>query len=120
MPRKRLTPVARRLRRDRTEAEDRLWLHIRNRRLANAKFRFQAAIGAHVADFACLEAKLIVELDGGRHAEQMEADALRTQSLEQAGYIVLRFWNNEVFENLDGVLTAILQSLQAARNTPLP
>ena len=116
MPKKRLTPVARKLRRDRTEAEDRLWLHIRNRGLANAKFRFQAPIGLHVADFACIEAKLIVELDGSQHADQTEADALRTRSLEQAGYVILRFWNNEVFENLDGVLATILQSLQAARN----
>ena len=116
MPAKRLTPVARRLRRDRTEVEDKLWAHLRDRRLGGAKFRFQAPLAGHVADFACIEARLVVELDGGHHAARAEADAHRTRSLEQAGYTVLRFWNNEVNDNLEGVLTAIAEALKIARN----
>jgi very-short-patch-repair endonuclease len=117
---KRLTPVARKLRRTSTETEDLLWSRLRNRQIANAKFRFQSPLGDHVPDFLCVEAKLIVELDGGHHGDQAEADALRSRSLEQAGYTVLRFWNADVTDNLDGVLQAILDTLNAARNTPLP
>jgi very-short-patch-repair endonuclease len=113
---KRLTPVARRLRRDRTEVEDKLWRHLRNRQLERAKFRFQSQVAGHVPDFACVEARLIVELDGGQHADQVDADTLRTQSLEQAGYTVLRFWNSDVTENLNGVLEAIRQQLLIAKN----
>jgi adenine-specific DNA-methyltransferase len=120
MPRKRLTPVARKLRQERTEGEDLLWSRLRNRQLGNAKFRFQAPVASHVPDFSCVAARLIVELDGSQHAEQVEADTLRTRSLEQAGYTVLRFWNSDVTDNLDGVLTAILEALGNARNNPLP
>jgi very-short-patch-repair endonuclease len=117
---KRLTPVARKLRCDRTETEDLLWSRLRNRQVAGAKFRFQSPLGDHVPDFLCVEAKLIIELDGSQHADRREADALRTQSLEQAGYTVLRFWNSDVTDNLDGVLQTILETLHAARNHPLP
>jgi len=113
---KRLTPVARKLRRDRTETEDLLWSRLRNRQLGGAKFRFQSPVGDHVPDFSCAEAKLIVELDGGHHAEQADADALRTRSLEQAGYTVLRFWNSDVQDNLEGVLQTILDAINAAKN----
>ena len=75
---KRLTPVARILRRDRTEAEARLWRYLRNRQMEGAKFRFQAPVGPYVADFLCVEARLIVELDGGQHGVQVEKDAVRT------------------------------------------
>ncbi|GAO38987.1 hypothetical protein SCH01S_23_00290 [Sphingomonas changbaiensis NBRC 104936] len=88
---------------------------MRGRRLENAKFRFQMPVGGHVADFGCFEAKLIVELDGSQHAEQLEVDAARTRSLEQAGYAVLRFWNSDVNENLDGVLERIREHLLIAR-----
>ena len=95
--------------------EDRLWFHLRDRRLEGAKFRFQMPVGGHVADFGCYEAKLIIELDGSQHADQVEADAARTRSLEQAGYIVLRFWNSDVNENLEGVLESIRRHLLIAR-----
>lgn len=72
-------------------------------------------VGGHVADFGCYEAKLIVELDGSQHADQMAADAARTRSLEQAGYIVLRFWNSDVNDNIDGVLERIREHLVIAR-----
>jgi very-short-patch-repair endonuclease len=102
---KRLTPIARRLRRDRTEAEDRLWKYLRNRQMDGAKFRSQSPVGPYVADFLCAEAKLIVELDGGQHG--IEKDAARTKALEAAGYRVLRFWNNDVLANTEGVLAEI-------------
>jgi very-short-patch-repair endonuclease len=104
---KRLTSVARILRRDRTEAEARLWRYLRNRQMEGAKFRFQAPVGSYVADFLCVEARLIVELDGGQHGVQIEKDAARTKALEAAGYTVIRFWNNEVLANTEGVLETI-------------
>jgi very-short-patch-repair endonuclease len=95
------------LRRDRTEAEARLWRYLRNRQMEGAKFRFQVLVGPYVADFLCVEAKLIVELDGGQHGVQVEKDAARTKVLEAAGYRVLRFWNNDVLANTEGVLAEI-------------
>jgi adenine-specific DNA-methyltransferase len=97
---------ARDLRRDATDAEKKLWQHLRGRRLGGHKFRRQASIGYHVADFLCAEKRLIVELDGGQHSE--EADRDRTANLERLGYRLIRFWNNEVNENLDTVLARIL------------
>jgi very-short-patch-repair endonuclease len=108
--RRQISPHASRLRRDQTDVEQKLWLAVRNRRLANAKFRRQATIGRYIVDFLCIEAKLIVELDGGQHSE--EADAERTRFLEAQGYRVLRFWNNDVIENFDGVLAAICAGLK--------
>lgn len=99
-------PYAKRLRRDATDAEDRLWQALRNRQLGGLKFRRQASVGRFVADFVCAGKQLIVEVDGGQHSE--EADAARTAKLEALGFRVIRFWNNDVSENLDGVLTRIL------------
>jgi very-short-patch-repair endonuclease len=112
---KRLTPVARVLRRDRTEAEARLWRYLRNRQMEGAKFRFQAPVGHYVADFLCAEARLIVELDGGQHGMQIGKDAARTKALEAAGYTVIRFWNNEVLANTEGVLEMIRLALLNAK-----
>jgi very-short-patch-repair endonuclease len=106
-----LTAVARKLRRDATDAEARLWHHLRGRRLLDFKFRRQHPVGRHVADFLCEEARLIVELDGGQHATS-ETDASRTASLEAAGYHVLRFWNHDVLGNTDGVLEEIARTLR--------
>ena len=118
MTRKRLTPIARKLRRDRTEVEDKLWQRIRNRQIEGEKFVFQFPIGPHVADFACRTAGLVVELDGGQHSEMVEADAARTATIESFGYRVIRFWNNDVNGNLEGVLEAIRRELLLARNRP--
>ena len=104
---KRLTPVSRILRRDRTEAEARLWRYLRNRQMEDLKFRFQSPVGPYVADFLCVEAKLIIELNGGQHGIQVEKDAARTKFLEAAGYVVIRFWNNEVLANTEGVVETI-------------
>ena len=115
MPEKRLTPVVRKLRRDMTDAERLLWSHLRGQQLG-AKFVRQFPIGTAVADFACRSARLVVELDGGQHANADEADAERTRLIEAHGYTVIRFWNNEVMGNLDGVLQTILEHLRIARN----
>ena len=109
-----LTAVARELRRNRTDAEERLWRELRGRRLLGFKFRFQRPVGRFVADFLCEEARLIVELDGGQHAES-PADAARTEALEAAGYRVLRFWNHDALGNTDGVFHEIANALAIAR-----
>lgn len=103
--RRKISPHAAKLRRDRTDAEDRFWQAVRNRQLDGFKFRFQHSLWPYVADFACLEAMLIVELDGGQHGEVR--DARRTAFLEAKGFRVLRFWNHDVLENLEGVLTVV-------------
>ena len=112
---KRLTPIVRRLRRNKTAAEDRLWLRLRNRQLEGAKFRFQTQVGEFVPDFLCSEVMLIVELDGGQHSVAIEKDAARTVALEAAGYTVIRFWNNDVIANTNGVLEDIRLALLNAR-----
>ncbi|KSB87303.1 hypothetical protein AS593_22875 [Caulobacter vibrioides] len=111
------TGMARRLRRDQADAERLLWSVLRGRRLDGFKFRRQVPIDRYVADFLCVEAKLIVELDGGQHAtdEGRAYDAARSQALEACGYIVLRFWNDAVHDELTGVGNEILSVLRAAR-----
>ena len=109
--RRRTSPHARALRRDRTEAEERFWLAVRDRRLGGYKFRFQHSVGPYIADFVCLSAGVIVEIDGSQHSE--EKDAARTRHLEGAGYLVLRFWNNAIFQNMDGVLETVLAACDA-------
>ena len=109
MTKKRLTPVARTLRRRSTDAENRLWYYLRDRRLEGAKFVRQFPIGGFVADFACRDAHLAIELDGGQHSPA--ADAPRTEVIEAFGYRIIRFWNNDVLENTEGVLEAIRQEL---------
>jgi very-short-patch-repair endonuclease len=97
------------LRQSATDAEKTLWTHLRNRHLAGLKFRRQHPIGPYIADFACPEAKLVVELDGGRHTEA--TDARRTAYLEAQGNTVVRFWNNEVLQNTEGVLEVLSRYL---------
>lgn len=113
MARKRLTSLARDLRNEPTEAEQRLWLHLRTTRFEGAKFTRQHPIG----DFACRSLRLAIELDGGQHAESV-TDANRTRLIEAHGYRVIRFWNNEVLGNIDGVLTVIAREIEIARNQP--
>ncbi|SDF44445.1 adenine-specific DNA-methyltransferase [Limimonas halophila] len=107
------TRRARTLRRQGTDAEHVLWRHLRNRRLNCAKFRRQEPIGPYVADFCCREAGIIVEVDGGQHAEDTARDDRRTRCLNGHGYTVLRFWNTDVLKNLDGVLAVIARHLPA-------
>ncbi|MDR7031955.1 DUF559 domain-containing protein [Mesorhizobium sp. BE184] len=98
---------ARSLRREMTEAEDRLWHELRSRRLDRIKFRRQVPIGKYVADFVCLEARLIVEIDGSQHADSAH-DFLRDADLKSRGFRVLRFWNDDVLRDLNGVCDTII------------
>ena len=112
------TRQARRLRRHATEAEKKLWLALRNRQVANAKFRRQVPVGPYVCDFLCVEAKLIVEVDGGQHNETV--DEYRSKQLANRGFRILRFWNNDVMKNFDGVLTTIADTLERRSRPPHP
>ncbi|MCZ6588553.1 MAG: DUF559 domain-containing protein [Alphaproteobacteria bacterium] len=103
---------ARKLRRETTEAEALLWKHIRDRKLAGIKFRRQHPIGRYIADFCCVEEKLIVELDGGQHADDSDQDEQRTQYIEKYGYRIVRYWNSEVLNNIDSVLADIRMQAQ--------
>jgi very-short-patch-repair endonuclease len=103
--------LARELRKDLTDAEQRLWYHLRHRQLGHSRFRRQAPIGPYIVDFVCFEARLIIELDGGQHAIQVEADARRMEWLNSQGFRVIRFWNHQVFEDGEAVLEAICLAL---------
>jgi very-short-patch-repair endonuclease len=109
---------ARRLRREQTEAERFLWARLRARQVSGAKFRRQCPIGPFIADFCCLEHRLIIELDGGQHACEVEKekDEARSDFLKKQGYEVLRFWDHEVFRETEFVLQRIADLL-AARGT---
>src|SRR5215470_16583960 len=103
---------ARKLRRDATDAERRLWAALRDRRLAGYRFRRQHPIGPFIADFACTKHQLIIEADGGQHSGSV-ADHRRTEWLTQRGWRVLRFWNNDILTNTEGVLAVILAALRS-------
>lgn len=120
---------ARALRRDMTPAEKLLWSRLRGRRLGGFKFKRQEWIGPFIADFYCWEAKLIVEVDGSQHGEREQYDRGRTRYLRGAGFRAIRFWNNQVMNEPDGVPAAILAVLEervpspsrpAPRAGPLP
>jgi very-short-patch-repair endonuclease len=102
---------ARRLRRDSTPAEKKLWSVLRGSALGGHKFRRQQRLGSFVADFACQSARLVVEVDGDSHAAQIDYDARRTEYLTREGYRVLRFTNRDVMENVDGVCRVIVAAL---------
>ncbi|HEV7284510.1 MAG TPA: DUF559 domain-containing protein [Kaistia sp.] len=113
---------ARSLRRTQTDAELKLWLHLRDRRLEGLKFRRQVPIEGYYADFVCKDAMVIVELDGGQHAELRAVhDQQRAEVLAGTGYRVIRFWNNDLFENIGEVLRQIVEACkQAPHPSPLP
>ena len=98
---------AKQLRSNQTKTEQRLWYHLRAHRFMHLKFKRQMPLGRYIVDFVCLELKLMIEVDGGQHAEQIRYDAQRDAWLRSQGYTVLRFWNNEVIEQLDSVLEQI-------------
>jgi len=116
---KELTHLAKGLRRRSTDAEQLIWSRLRAGRLEGMKFRRQHPIGPYIADFVCLERKLIIELDGSQHAlpEELLKDSQRSEWLEKEGYSVLRFWDNEVLTNTEGVLEVIRERLY---RTPAP
>jgi very-short-patch-repair endonuclease len=103
---------ARELRSTPIDAEIRLWSRLRRKQLDGFRFRRQQPIGPFIVDFFCPEARLVVEVDGGQHNVEEEKDAARTRWLEERGYRVVRFWNNDVLSNTDGVLLAILEQLR--------
>jgi len=107
--RRQISEHASQLRRDRTDAEEKFWQAARNRQIDGFKFRFQHSLLPYIADFACLEAMLIVEIDGGQHDEGR--DAKRTAFLESEGFEILRFWNNDVLSNLEGVIHVVRETL---------
>jgi len=102
---------ARQLRRNTTEAEKRLWSKLRLGQLQGHKFRRQAPIGRYIADFVSYAPRLVLETDGGQHAERVTIDSKRTAWLASQGFTVIRFWNNEVLQNTDGVVESIRQTL---------
>lgn len=107
-----LTGRARGLRRDGTDVERKLWYCLRDRRLDGHKFRRQLPVGPYVVDFACVESRLVVELDGGQHAERTAQDAARTRFIEARGFRVLRFWNSEALAQTETVLHLIREALR--------
>ena len=114
------TQFARALRHNQTDTERELWQMLRGRELAGFKFRRQVPVGEYVADFVCLSERLIVELDGGQHLDCADHDARRTVWLESQNFRVVRFWNNDVFEQREAVLQTILSSLRTPHPNPLP
>jgi very-short-patch-repair endonuclease len=116
-----LTKYARKLRRNSTQAETMLWRRLKARQLDGIKFRRQQPIGTFIVDFVSLENRIVIELDGGQHTAMRCKDRGRDRWLADEGFTVLRFWNNDVFENLDGVLTVIRQKCMGALHLlPIP
>ncbi|PWK84340.1 endonuclease domain-containing protein [Fulvimonas soli] len=111
---------ARSLRTKQTDAEQHLWRRLRNRQPQGWKFRRQHEIDRYIVDFACPDAALVVELDGSQRDGQMAYDEVRTRKLENLGYRVLRFWDNDVLTDIEGVLEAILEALASPAPHPDP
>jgi very-short-patch-repair endonuclease len=112
------TKRAQELRKNLTDAEQHLWRILKRHQIAGVKFRRQQPLGSFIVDFVCFERRLIVEVDGGQHAEQVPYDEQRTGWLEAQGYCVLRFWNNDVLANAEGVADAIGNAVE--RRSPPP
>jgi very-short-patch-repair endonuclease len=111
---------ARSMRKDLTDAERRIRFALRDRRFDGRKFRRQVSFDRCILDFVCFDARLVIEVDGGQHDGRAGYDARRSAHLEKSGFRVLRLWNNEVLQNLDGVLMMIDQSLREGANAPSP
>ncbi len=109
---------ARRLRKNMTEAEQRLWRHLRRKQLGGFKFRRQCPVSPYIVDFVWFEAMLVIEIDGGHHSYQTEADAERADWLSGQGYRVLRFWNREVLQQTKNILQAILDNVTQTPSKP--
>ena len=114
---KRPTIKSRELRANMTDAERRLWACLSDRKVGGIRFNTQFPIGPFICDFVSRGAKLVIEVDGGQHADSERSDAARTRYIEQQGYRVIRFWNNDVLSNIDGVVAEISRVLS---NMPSP
>lgn len=120
-PRHSLQLFAKELRNNSTDAERLLWRHLRNSQFEGVKFRRQQPIETYIVDFVSFDKRIVIELDGGQHAEDVAYDQQRNTCLHRNGFVVLRFWNNELFENIDGVLEVIRQHcLKVTSPTPQP
>jgi len=113
MAKKKLTKQARFLRSNETRFEEKFWAEVRGRQLGGYKFKRQVPIAGFVADFVCERARIIVELDGSHHADQIDEDANRTRLLEDHAYRVIRIWNQEIVDNFDGTLDHLLHELNS-------
>ena len=111
---------AKQLRRELTQEERLLWYLLRSRRFSRYKFRRQHPVGHYILDFACCEARLAIELDGGQHDERYEYDVQRTVWLNKKGWMIMRFWNNELWQNEEAVLERIFEALQMLLPSPRP
>ena len=103
--------IVKALRKNLTDSERKLWGHLRARQLEGLKFRRQEPIGSYVVDFVCFEKRLVIEVDGGQHAQEQNKDAVRDGWLREQGFRVLRFWDNEVMANIEGVLGSIRENI---------
>src|SRR5580765_8426244 len=103
--------IARTLRHQQTEAERKLWMFLRSRKLAGFKFYRQHPLDGYIVDFYCKEKRLIIELDGNQHHDQKEYDAVRTRQLQSRGRRVIRFWNNDILKQMQSTLDLILKNL---------
>jgi very-short-patch-repair endonuclease len=104
---------ARRLRKQMTDAERALWHLLRRKQIDGHRFRKQVPIGKYIVDFVCLDARLVIEVDGGQHSDAAEADAVRDAWLRSQNFRVLRFWNNDVLKNPEGVMQVVIEALEA-------
>jgi very-short-patch-repair endonuclease len=111
--------LQRELRKDMTDAEKALWHVLRGRQMFGLKFRRQHPFGNFILDFVCLTKKLVIEVDGGQHVEQTEYDEIRTRQLQKAGFHVLRFWNNEVLQDIEAIKEQIFMAVKGQPH-PLP
>ncbi len=113
--------LAKALRKQMTDAERLLWRHLRDRRLGGWKFKRQYPVGPYIVDFICVERNIVIEVDGGQHAEAEEQDKERSAYLNRMGYQVFRFWNNQVLQETEPVLEAIFAILsEGEQNSPSP
>ena len=117
-----LIKQSRSLRKNQTPHEKKLWRHLRSRQLQQVKFRRQHTIGSYIVDFCCPDKKVVIELDGGGHAEpsQQQKDKSRDQFLIQEGWKIIRFWNSDIDENFEGVLEKIYQVVDSPSPQPSP
>ena len=117
---KKLRNISRILRKKSTDAESYLWRYLRNRQIEEFKFRRQQPLGKYIVDFVNFKRKIVIEIDGGQHAIYKEKDKVRDSWLRKEGYEVLRFWDNEVLNNMEGILKVVREKLLTPHPNPLP